>query len=349
MTPVRGPAVAPVRSFARPATLRLVHAAGFLKRAAMGVAWVAIALIIALGGAGIVATMNRPPGVAARMELTSVGDTAMEPALDAAAAELAALADEVDLLAAAGRRALGQVTEGDAAGLEASVADGDARVAEIRGLAARLDAALADVPHTGDDWALSVSPKLHERYRQLAGTPDLADGLVSDWSSFTGHTLGAADLAALLVLHDEQTAAAAKAGSEGRYRAALDALGPSDATIAESREVRDRLAATTDVATLTEWLDRNAAYDAALRRLYAALLESDGRRTPAVDRAIEAERQARSGLPGDSSGLVVIMSDLARGGLNQAVIAIEEARGSLAEALETQQRLRDGVGLAPPE
>jgi hypothetical protein len=68
-----------------------------------------------------------------------------------------------------------------------------------------------------------------------------------------------------------------------------------------------------------------------------------------VDRAIEAERQARSRLPGDSSGLVVIMSDLAQGGLNQAVIAIEEARGSLSDALETQQRLRDGVELAPPE
>jgi hypothetical protein len=326
-----------------------VSAAGFLKRVAMGVAWVAIALAVAFGGAGIVATMNRPPGVAVRSELTYTGDTALKPALDAATADLEALAEQVDRLAAAGRRALAQVVEGDTAGVEASVADGDARVADIGRLANRLDAALADAPHSGADWALSVSGDLHERYRQLAGTSDLTDDLASDWSSFTGRTLDAADLAALLVLHDKQTAAAAKLGSEGRYRAALAALDPSDATIAESRGIRDRISATTDVATLTEWLDRNADYDAALRRLYAALLRSDGRRTPDVDRAIAAERQARSGLPGDSSGMVVIMSDLAQGGLNQAVIAIEEARGSLADALETQRRLRDGAGPAPSE
>jgi hypothetical protein len=326
-----------------------VSAAGLLKRVVKGVAWVAIALLVALGGAGIVATMNRPPGVAARTELTSAGDAAMEPALDAATVELAALAEEVDGLAAVGRRALAQVTAGDAAGLEASIAAGDALLADVGERADRLDAALADVPHTGDDWALSVSADLHERYRQLSGTSDLTDGLESDWTSFTRRTLDAASLSALLALHDEQTAAAAKLGSEGRYRAALDALDPPDATIAASRAVRDRIAASTDVATLTEWLDRNADYDAALRRLYAALLASDGRRTPAVDRAIEAERRARSRLPADTSGLIVIMSDLAQGGLNQAVIAIEEARGSLADALETQQRLRDGVELAPPE
>ena len=46
--------------------------------------------------------------------------------------------------------------------------------------------------------------------------------------------------------------------------------------------------------------------------------------------------------------MVVIMSDIAQGGLNQAVIAIEEARGSLAQALEVQQQLRDGAETAPP-
>jgi hypothetical protein len=38
----------------------------------------------------------------------------------------------------------------------------------------------------------------------------------------------------------------------------------------------------------------------------------------------------------------VIMSEIAQGGLNQAVIAIEEARGTLSDALAVQQRLKGG-------
>ena len=36
--------------------------------------------------------------------------------------------------------------------------------------------------------------------------------------------------------------------------------------------------------------------------------------------------------PPDARALVVILGDVARGGLNQAVIVIEEARGRLLEA-----------------
>ena len=63
-----------------------------------------------------------------------------------------------------------------------------------------------------------------------------------------------------------------------------------------------------------------------------------------VRKAFDLEQQARAQLPGDTRAMVVIMSDIAQGGLNQAVIAIEEARGSLAQALEVQQQLRDGRG-----
>ena len=46
--------------------------------------------------------------------------------------------------------------------------------------------------------------------------------------------------------------------------------------------------------------------------------------------------------------MVVIMSDIAQGGLNQAVISIEDARGSLAQALDVQRQLRDESGTEPP-
>jgi len=62
----------------------------------------------------------------------------------------------------------------------------------------------------------------------------------------------------------------------------------------------------------------------------------------AADRAVrrEPERRRRTGvavfrarLPPDARGLVLIMSDIGRGGMNDAVITIEEARGKLADAL----------------
>ena len=44
-------------------------------------------------------------------------------------------------------------------------------------------------------------------------------------------------------------------------------LDKADAALARSRVLRDRLANTTDVTILTRWIDRNAAYDAAVRKL----------------------------------------------------------------------------------
>ena len=48
--------------------------------------------------------------------------------------------------------------------------------------------------------------------------------------------------------------------------------------------------------------------------------------------ASKAEQQAREQLPPDTKALVVIMGEVARGGLNQAVITIEEARKRLSDA-----------------
>ncbi len=92
-----------------------------------------------------------------------------------------------------------------------------------------------------------------------------------------------------------------------------------------------------DVDTLDGWLARNRAIDAALRDLYSLLEESQGLDTPEVQRALASVDAARASLPPDTRALVVILADVARGGLNQAVIAIEEARGRLAAAAGTVQ------------
>jgi hypothetical protein len=320
-----------------------------LRSVAARVAWVVLALLIALGSAGIVAAMSHAPGTAARPELTATGDAEMAAALDAATAELETLAAEVDKLGATARIALSQVVAGDAEALQATIASGTQRVADVQRLTTELEQALAAVPHTGDDWALHVSADLQSRFEELAATAGVTQGVGDDWAALTGRSIDATRVAALLTTHDEQTAAAAKLGSEGKYRDALAQLDASDATIADSRTLVERLAATTDVSTLGAWIDRNATYDDALRVLYKALIESGARVTADVRKAFDLEQQARAQLPGDTRALVVIMSDIAQGGLNQAVISIEEARGALAQALEVQQQLRDGSGIEPPD
>jgi hypothetical protein len=319
-----------------------------LRTAATRIAWVTLALLIALGSAGIVAAMSHVPGTAARPELTWAGDAEMASALDAATGDLEALAAEVDTLGATARVALSQVVAGDAEALRQTISTGSLHVAEVQGLSSELEQSLAAVPHTGEDWALHVSADSRQRFAELAMTAGVTKSVGGDWAALAGRSIDATRVSALLTSHDEQTAAAAKLGSEGKYRSAIAQLDASDATIADSRALADRLAATTDVSTLRAWIDRNADYDAALRVLYTALIESGARVNAEVRKAFDLEQQARAQLPGDTRAVVVIMSDIAQGGLNQAVIAIEEARGSLAQALEVQQQLRDGSGIEPP-
>jgi hypothetical protein len=308
-------------------------------------AWVVVALLIALGAAGIVATIQQMPGTAARAELTWPADTEVEPALDTAMADLEALAEQVDGLSSISRQALALLVEGDEAGLQDSISEGSATLLETQALADRLATSLAAVPHRGDAWELYVAADLRHRYEELAGTPALAAGLEGDWAVLTGQALDAVRLARLLERHDTETAAAASSGAAGRYAEALDALDVPDATLAEARELADRLAPRADTTTLVQWLDLNAAYDAALRRLYEALLETGGAVTDRVRAAAKAEQEARARLPRDTQALVVIMNDVAQGGLNQAVISIEEARGALAAELDVQRSLQQGTAL----
>jgi hypothetical protein len=322
-----------------------VKVKGILLWFATRLVWVVVALLIAVGAAGIVATIQQMPGTAARAELTWAADTEVEPALDTATADLEALAEQVDGLSSISRQALALLVQGDEVGLQDSISEGSAALIGTQALAARLDASLAAVPHRGDAWELYVAADLRHRYEELAGTPALAAGLEGDWAVFTGQALDAVRLARLLERHDTETAAAATSGAAGRYREALDALGAPDATLAEARELAGRLASRADTSTLVQWLDLNAGYDAALRRLYQTILDADGAVTAKVRAASKAEQAARARLPRDTQALVVIMNDVAQGGLNQAVISIEEARGALSAELDLQRSLQQGTSL----
>ena len=89
-----------------------------------------------------------------------------------------------------------------------------------------------------------------------------------------------------------------------------------------------------DVSVLDQWLDRNGDYDVALKALYTAIEKAGKKVTPETKAAVKAEEAARARLPADPSGLVIIMADIGRVGMNGAVIGIEEARAALDDALE---------------
>lgn len=315
------------------------------RRTAPRLAWLLAAAAIAFGGAGVVAAMDHVPGTTARPELTWAADREARPALDAATDRLEALAAEVDALATAARRALASVTGRDLPALQAARAEGDARVAAMTGAAAAFAASVREVPGVGPGAELRVGEVVRSRYAFLEEATTLTDALASAWAGFDDRAFTAARLATLLDRHDQRSGAAVAAGSEGRYEDALARLGESDAVIAELRMLIDELAPTTDVAAVTDWVDRNEVYDAVLRVLYETVIAAGGQATAEVQAALAAEREARGRLPEDNRALIVIMSDLAQGGLNQALVRIEDARGRLQAAVEIQRELQAGVAL----
>lgn len=305
-----------------------------LRQIAAAVLWLAVALVLALGASGIVAAANRPPVGGIRPELTWATDRALEPELTAAAGDLAALSDEVDALGGIGRKALVALVDQRIAAVRKAVTDGEAQVTEIEAATEALRRRLAAVPGIGPDDVTRIGSALRSRYDRLVAALSATDGLSVSWSALTRGSLAAIGLTTSLADHDTFAVQAAALGLKGSYKKALAALDKADAALATSAGFRDQLAKTVDVGVLTEWIDRNAAFDTAVRKVWTLLAKSKGKVTAAIRVAFDELRTAQANLPPDGRALVVIMSDVARGGMNQAVIEIEQARARLAAAVD---------------
>ncbi|MDP9484040.1 MAG: hypothetical protein M3P84_12560, partial [Chloroflexota bacterium] len=274
----------------------------------------------------------RLPTAAARPELTWAADLALAPHLDGAAGDLAVLSDDVDALGAIGRRALTALVDRDIEALRAATEDGKAQLDLVAEATEALRVRLGQVPGIGPDDAIRIGSSLRARYDRLVAALSATDDLDASWTTLTRGSLAAIELATSLAEHDTETAAAGSLGRKGQYRQALARLDLADQALTASRALRDSLAITTDVSILTRWIDRNATYDAALRKTWTLLSRSKGKVTNAVKAAFDELTAAQAQLPPDGRALIVIMADVARGGLNQAVISIEEARRQLDAA-----------------
>ena len=305
-----------------------------MRQIAFAIAWLAAVIVIAFGAAGIVAGMDAPATTGAYPWQTSRDDVPVGKQLDAITTQLKDVSVQLDALGIQARGALSALVANDQTRAATALETGDALVADIREKSLAIGVALSDVPLIGTPAAeYRLGPAVRERHAGLVGALAETRGIDQAWARLAVGSASASRLSELLATHDETVLKAAAKGRDADYAAALTILDEADGYIADSRALRNRLANTIDVTTLDEWLDRSEGYDVALRNLYDTLRKSDGRVTDAVRRAMTAEREARDRLPPDTRGLVVIMAEIGRGGMNGAVIAIEQARGELADDL----------------
>jgi hypothetical protein len=303
-----------------------------VQRIAAATGWLVLAAAVAFGGAGLMTVADRLPTADARPELTWAADQALAPRLHDAASDLAVLSDDVDSLGTIGRRALTALVDRDTNALRAATAAGKDQLAIVAEATDALRVRLAAIPGIGPDDATRIGANLRAQYDRLVSALSATDSLDASWTALTRGSIAAIELTTSLAAHDTETAAAGSLGRKGQYKKALAGLDRADQALATSRALRDRLGITTDVGILTRWIDLNAAYDAALRKTWTLLSKSKGRVTAAVKAAFAEMTAAQAQLPADSRAMIVIMADVARGGLNQAVISIEDARGRLDAA-----------------
>ncbi len=295
--------------------------------------WLLATAILSLGSAGIVTGMSRSPADGSRPELTWAADQAVGPGLAAASTSLTNLTGEVDRLGDEGRDAIAALVNRDTATLNSAIAGGTALVSTISADTAAIRVRLVTLPGiaTADETAIGAAQR--QRYDALTVALSTTAGLQASWVQLTTGSAVATALTKDLADHDTYAGQAVKLGSSAQYAKALAALAQAQKSLASAANRRDALANTVDVSILTQWIDRNTAFDSAATTLYGLLKASPKKVTPAIRTAFDALTVARQNLPPDTRALVVILDDLARGGLNQAVIAIEDAKGALASAV----------------
>ena len=305
-----------------------------LRRGLMALTWLAAAVAISLGAAGIVAGMEGPSSDAERSGRTAHDDAVVVAALEPIEAELRLVGASIERLGGQARGTLAALSANDHVQAEATIAAGTTLLTDSLVRLTGIQTAVAAVPLVRDPAAAyRLSPAVRDRHARAASAVDATRDLEADWTRFTFGSFGASRVSTLLADHDAAVVEAAANGRDADYVAALASLDRADAAITAARAIRDQLAATVDVTTLDAWLDRSSDYDAALRNLYVAVRAADGRVTAAVRRAMAAEAAAKNRLPPDTRSLVLIMAEIGRGGMNESAIAIEQAHQDLLDAL----------------
>jgi hypothetical protein len=287
----------------------------------------------AVGGAGLLGESFHPPGSPSRAELTYAGDTALAVRLDAAASQLQAISDNVDELATDAKTALEEVGSTDPTRLRDALLHGGQAATAIATQTRDLKESLAGLPGDGPGAAIDYSnPTLVRRAAMIAAL-EAASSMASLWQTVTGGAANAAHLIDLIDEHDQTVLQAAAQGRNHAYRAGATTLDSALDTIAQVQQLRVTLISGGGDTVLDEWIQRTSTFDKALQALYVALDESHGVVTLKVQDKRRDEEAAFAQLPPDRRTIIVIVSEVARGGLTEAILSIEEAHGRIDDAL----------------
>jgi len=306
-----------------------------LGRIARTLGWLVLTTALAVAGAGLVAQVSPPPGDQRREELTYAADAALAVQLDAVNARLTAAAQLVDQLSADARSTLVAVASADGTALAGTLAHGTAIAGEIDATAAAIQSTLDALPGADASATASYSNAALVRRAALASALDAVSSLGAQWAGVSSRANSAALLTNAIQQHDATVAAAAAKGVVADYAGAVDLLKQATELLVELSALRQQVVPATGTTVLDTWISVHTTYDEALSTLYSALVTSGGKRNPVVDAAYRAENQARQSLPPDNRAILVIVSEVAQGGLDQGVAAIEEARGRIDQALAT--------------
>ncbi|MGD0862287.1 MAG: hypothetical protein ABSA21_05940 [Candidatus Limnocylindrales bacterium] len=308
----------------------------FAVRVLVRVAWLGLAVLLALGSAGIVAATGQPPQGDNRPELTYGADQVLSNRLDAAIHDLNTLNNDVVVLGQMARDVLSNLSQVNEAGLDAAYTDGDKAVSEIDAGAAKLSSefqcATSWTSAREADLARTYSRTMIDRWHQVCVAIDSVAPLKDNWAAMENGARVAMQVADDINNHDSTGAQALQLATQGRYPEALAMLAQASASLADAQRIATNLATVGDVSTLTEWLQRSKGMDDALALLWQTMIDSNGRVTAQVTAALKAVNDAQALLPDNSDILQVVLYEMA-GDLTSDGIAIETAKGQLASAL----------------
>ena len=304
-------------------------------RGLIRVGWLALAVGLAFGSAGIVAAAEHSPATGTRPELTWNADQALAAKLSAAIRDLARLNDDVESLGTQARKTLSSLTQINQLSLQQAWNDGSNAATAIDAGATDLNNRLQCATWDStlqSDLAKTYSPAMVDRYHKVCLAIASVAPLHEDWQAMVDGSKTAIRVADDIEAHDSFGGDALQLATQGLYNEALSKLSDAATTISDAKRIADQLALVTDVSTLEDWLVRTKAMDDALAVLWQETILSKGKVNSQVTAALRAVNDAQALLPSTNDVFQVAMYEMA-GNLTYNGIAIETAKGALASAL----------------
>ena len=300
--------------------------------------WTAALVLIALGGAGLATAADRPQTPQQRPELYWHADHVALPWLTQLATQLLNVDAEVGALTEQGAQALAAVQALDASGLAESVAEGDGVAARVEPIAAATSSVWSDAIQAID--GLRVSPTTNAAIEAMYDAVSTSQYVDEAWTGLALDARGIGRLIDALQRHDGLVFRATTAADQQDWSGALDLVAQATDALTHTHDMRTQLAeAKIDTSLLDDLVNRYAAYDEALRALYAFRAEGGAGEGDDYEQLRAAVDAARGELPTDSADVGTAVSAAGAPVITNSLFRLEEARGMIRTAVEAAQAL----------